>query len=155
MPIVRSYMCETCAHQMTVTLTAEQWDEPAPDCPRCAERNMRQEFRPFAIGGSTAGKAHALTEDIAANDYHVADMSTANREGDVPTVRYKDQVASAMPTSTWGMGANSALMQTAMAAGRQTRLSFGSGLDILQANIKSGVEPDLIENAKRRAIRIS
>jgi hypothetical protein len=41
-----------------------------------------------------------------------------------------------------------------MAAGRQTRLKHGSGLDILQANLKSGVEPDLIEVSKRRAMRV-
>jgi hypothetical protein len=146
-------MCEQCAHQITVTLTPEQWDDPAPECPECAKQQMQQEFKPFAISGSPSARAHALAEDIAAKDYQVADMSDARKEGDVPKVRYKDQSPSSFPSSTWG-GVNSSTMEAALAAGRATRLNFGSGLDVLQKNLKDGTEPDLIEMSKRRAMRV-
>jgi hypothetical protein len=112
---------------------------------------MHQEFKPVAITGSPSSRAHALAEDIAGNDYHVADMSDARREGDVPKVRYKDNAASVAPSS-WGAAEQT--IQQAIAAGRETRVKYGSGLDILQANIKSGAEPDLIELSKRRSPRI-
>ena len=153
MPIVRSYMCEDCAHQMTVTLTYEQWDEPAPPCPRCAENNMRQEFKPVALGGSNVAKAHGIAEDILANDYHVADVQREHRMEGTPKTRYKD--AGATPSqsgSSWGVAQQT--LQEAVAAGRETRMKYGSGLDVLQANIKSGAEPDLIELSKRRSIRV-
>jgi len=152
MPIVRSYMCADCAHQMTVTLDADQWDEPPPDCPVC-ERRLRQEFKPIAINGSPSARAHAIAEDIAANDYHVADMTDARRENEVPKVRYKDQSLSTLPQSTWS-GVPAATLEQAISSGRHTRLNFGSGLDILQSNIKNGIEPDLIEISKRRAMRV-
>jgi putative FmdB family regulatory protein len=153
MPIVRTYACEQCNHFMEVTLSAEQWDEPAPDCPACAARAMQQQFRPVAITGSPSARAHALAEDIAANDYHVANMGDARKEGDTPNVRYKDQSPSSLPSSTWS-GVNQATLEQAIANGRHTRLNFGSGLDILQSNLKSGAEPDLIANSKRRAMRV-
>jgi len=153
MPIVRSYFCEQCAHQMTITLTQEQWDDPPPDCPECSRRAMQQEFRPVAITGSPSARAHAIAEDIAANDYHVADMGDARKEGDLPKVRYKDASPASLPASSWS-GVSSEALSAAMTAGRHTRLNFGSGLDELQANIKSGAEPDLIANSKRRAIRV-
>lgn len=153
MPIVRTYACEQCNHFVEVTLSSEQWDEPPPDCPACAARAMQQQFRPVAITGSPSARAHAITEDIAANDYHVANMGDARREGAVPKVRYKDQPLSSLPASSWS-GASAATLQQAIDIGRHTRLNFGSGLDILQSNIKSGAEPDLIANSKRRAMRV-
>ena len=153
MPIVRTYACEQCNHFMEVTLSAEQWEEPPPEWPAWAARAMQQQFRPIAITGTPSARAHALAEDIAANDYHVANMTDARKEGDVPKVRYKDQPPSSLPASTWS-GVSAATLNEAMAAGRHTRLNYGSGLDVLQANIKNGTEPDLIENSKRRAMRV-
>jgi putative FmdB family regulatory protein len=153
MPIVRTYACEQCNHFVEVTLSMEQWDEPPPECPACAARAMQQQFRPVAITGSPSARAHALAEDIAANDYHVANMGDARKEGDVPKVRYKDQSPSSLPSSTWS-GVPQATLEQAIASGRHTRLNFGSGLDILQNNIKTGAEPDLIANSKRRAMRV-
>jgi putative FmdB family regulatory protein len=152
MPIVRTYACEQCNHFIEVTLSMEQCDDPAPECPACAARAMQQQFRPVAITGSPSARAHALAEDIAANDYHVADMGSARKEGDRPKVRYKDQTAP-LPTSTWA-GVPQATLEQAIASGRHTRLNFGSGLDILQSNLKSGAEPDLIANSKRKAMRV-
>lgn len=163
MPIVRTYACEQCNHFIEVTLSAEQWDEPPPPCPACAEREMdhpfvramppmNQEFKPTAITGSPSARAHAIAEDIAANDYHVANMGDARKEGDKPKVRYKDQSPASLPSS-WS-GVNQATLEQAMASGRHTRINYGSGLDILQNNLKSGVEPDLIANSKRRAMRV-
>jgi hypothetical protein len=129
----------------------EQWDSPPPDCPACAERQMQQEFKPVAIGGSISARANAAAEDIAANDYHVADM-TREREG-IPKVRYKDQIAASVPPSTWG-GVPHATLEAAIASGRQMRLQFGSGLDVLQSNIRNGIEPDLIANSKRISTKV-
>jgi 2-hydroxychromene-2-carboxylate isomerase len=111
---------------------------------------MQQEFKPVAIGGSNSAKAHAIAEDIAATDYHVADMQREHRSEGIPKVRYKDTTS--VQSSNWG--AAQGAIEMAIAAGRQTRLQYGSGLDVLQANIKSGAEPDLIANSKRRGIRI-
>ena len=95
MPIVRTYQCETCFHRIELTLASEQWDDPAPECPMCAHTAMQQQFKPVAITGSPSARAHAIAEDIAANDYHVADMSDDGRKpGGAPKVRYKDQGAS-------------------------------------------------------------
>lgn len=152
MPIVRTYACEACNHFIEVTLAAEQWEEPAPECPACAARAMQQQFRPVAITGSPSARAHAIAEDIAAKDYHVANMNDARKEGDTPKVRYKDQTAS-IPASSWA-GVPQATLEQAIISGRQTRLNFGSGLDILQSNLKSGAEPDLIAASKRRAMRV-
>jgi hypothetical protein len=153
MPIVRSYMCGDCAHHMTVMLSAEQWDDPAPDCPVCTQHAMRQEFVPIAINGSASARAHAIAEDIVANDYKVANMSDARKEGDVPKVRYKDESLTSLPKSTWS-GVSHDTMQQALVSGRETRLNFGSGLDILQQNLKNGTEPDLIALSKRKALRV-
>lgn len=150
MPIVRTYACEDCNHMMEVTLSSEQWNDAPPSCPECAQRAMRQEFMPVAIGGSASARAHAIAEDIAAKDYHVADMQDDRKEGLAPKVRYKDQTP---PTpSTWGIAA--AAMEQAIASGRQTRLDFGSGLDVLQHNLKTGAEPDLIAASKQRAMKV-
>jgi hypothetical protein len=163
---------------MEVTLSLEQWDAPAPECPQCAART-NQDFKPFAIGGSHRAKAVALAEDIAANDYHVADMQSDGREGGKPKVRYKDitpsdlpgapaaelqsainrirrdgpALATPAPPSQWG-GVSSEALATAVALGRETRLKHGNGLDILQHNLKTGVQPDLIEVSKRRSARV-
>jgi hypothetical protein len=131
----------------------EQWDEPAPDCPMCAERAMRQDFKPVAIGGSIAGKANAITEQILSEDYGVADMKRDRREGSTPTHRYKDQGTPAQ-ASVWG--ATGDMVNQAAAIGRQTRLASGglNGVDILQKAIKSGAQPDLIEASKRRGLKV-
>lgn len=111
---------------------------------------MNQEFRPIAIGGSNTSRAHAVTEDILSNDYHVADMQR-DKHASTPAVRYKDQT-STIPASTWQ--AANATLQQAISIGRETRLRHGNGLDVLQANLASGVEPDLIAASKRRAIKV-
>jgi hypothetical protein len=156
MPIVRSYMCEECGHMKTVTLTMEEWDAPAPHCSHCDDYSesgrMRQEFKPVAINGSPAARARDIAEDIAANDYHVADMQHEKRVEGTPKVRYKDETAAAVQ-SQW-RGVPSETMAAALAAGRETRLNFGSGLDVLQAGLKNGTVPDLIENSKKRAMRV-
>ena len=150
MPIVRTYQCEDCFHRIEMTLTGDEWDAPPPPCPVCAERPMRQEFRPVAIGGSPSSRAHAIAEDIADKDYHVADMQR-DKQAPTPAVRYKDHISSTS-ASTWQ--ANTETLQQAIMTGRAMRLQHGSGLDVLQANIKSGAEPDLIEISKRRALRV-
>lgn len=151
MPIVRSYMCPECAHQLTVTLTMEQVDEPAPACPRCsaseAGEPMRQEFKaPGIVGHSARSKAEAITDDILRNDYKVSDM---NRSPSRPNLSYQS------PSSdrhTWGVAREA--LESAIASGRRIRQQYGTGLDILQANLKSGKEPDLIAESKKRAIKI-
>ena len=150
MPIVRTYQCVECFHRMEITLDGNQWDDAPPDCPACARRVMAQEFKPINIGGSTRARAVKLAETIAAEDYHVADMNVEGREGGTPKVRFKDQTP--QTSSTWG--AAGAALEQAMAAGRQTRLQHGSGLDILQRALKSGDQPDLIEQSKKRMMRI-
>ena len=154
MPIVRTYACPECNHFIEVTLTADQWDDPAPSCPECDRREMQQQFRPVAIVGSPASKARALTEDIIGNDYQVADIQSEHRKEGVPKVRYKDAPAnpSSVAPSTWGVAEEA--LNTAIALGRQTRLRYGNGLDVLQANLKSGAQPDLIEASKRRSPRV-
>ena len=151
MPIVRTYQCIECFHRVELTLSAEEWDNPPPACPRCSVITQ-QEFKPFAIGGSVSGKANAITEDILANDYHVADIKREGRQQGTPSVRYKD--AATVPAQSGSWGATNQALEQAVVLGRQSRLQHGSGLDILQANLKSGAEPDLIANSKRRAIRI-
>lgn len=152
MPIVRTYGCEGCGFVMDVTLTLEQADNPPPDCPRCAGVTQ-QEFKPVAIGGSTSARANKLTEDILANDYGVANMQRDHREGSTPTVRYKDQ-GNAAQASTWG--ATGAMLEQAVAVGRQTRMANGglSGVDTLQAMLKSGQQVDLIEASKKRSMKV-
>ena len=150
MPIVRTYQCEDCNHRLEVTLSADDWNAPPPPCPECEARSMQQEFRPFAIGGSVSARAHALAEDIADKDYHVADMKR-DKHATTPTVRYKDQT-STIPSSTWQ--AASETLQAAIATGRETRIRHGNGLDVLQHNLKTGAEPDLIANSKARAIKV-
>ena len=160
MPIVRTYACPECNHMLEVTLSADDWDAEPPNCPRCIawdfKEPMRQEFKPPAIVGSPRARATAVAEEIAANDYHVADMQR-DKQAPTPKVRYKDSPVS--NPSSWGKTTDgsvitAAAMQEAMAAGRQTRLRFGDGLDVLKANLKSGAEPDLIELSKKRSMKI-
>jgi hypothetical protein len=164
MPIVRTYQCGDCFHRIEVTLTAEQWDDPPPPCPACATRPMQQEFTPPHIGGSTRARAVKLAETIAAEDYGVADMNIEGKEGVPNKVRYKDINPATQLTSGWGkvpgmpggktITVDSALMATAMAAGKQTRAQGGDGLDILQQALKSGAQPDLIEQSKKHMMRV-
>jgi hypothetical protein len=136
---------------MDVMLSMDQVDDPPPECPVChGNPPMRQEFKPVNIGGSNAGKAGQLAEDIIQNDYNVADMNRP-RAGEKRKVRYKDQV-SAYPDSHWQMAQGA--LEGAIAAGRQMRLRHGSGLDVLQSNLKSGVQKDLIEVSKQRSVKI-
>lgn len=150
MPIARTYQCTECFHRLEVILSSEQWNDPPPDCPLCAQQQMQQQFKPFSIGNTPTAQANAIAEKIAAEDYHVADMNRDHRLESTPKTRYKDPGSD---RSTWGV-ANEALQQ-AVALGRQTRLQHGSGLDILQANLKSGVERDLIADSKKRMIRLT
>lgn len=146
--ILRTYGCETCAHMMTVELRSDQWDQQPPECPQCSN-TTHQEFAPPAIGGSLFAKAAKLAEDIVEKDYGIADFKSDGRIEGRPKVRYKD----ASPgTSTWGM--HSEALSQAVALGRETRIKHGNGLDILQANLKSGAQPDLIELSKKRSMRV-
>ena len=156
MPVVRTYGCQSCGTFIEVTLTMEQVDEPPPDCPKCAAIPMQQEFKPIAIGGSVAARAHKLAETIAHEDYGVADMQTASRQGDVTKHRLKDQ-GNAMQqaqVSTWG--ASGGLMDTAIAIGRQTRMASGgySGVDTLHRMLKDVTQADLIEVSKQRSMKV-
>jgi hypothetical protein len=134
----------------------EQVDDPPPPCPACANREMAQEFKPVAIGGSTVGKAVKLAETIAHEDYGVADMQHDTRRGGVPKVRYKDQGTPLQQQQMSSWGAPGALLETAVGVGRQTRLASGgyNGVDVLQKMLKDGTQPDLIEASKRRAMKV-
>jgi len=147
--ILRTYLCEACGHTLEVQLSSDQWNAEPPDCDYCPATPMAQEFKPPAIGGSHAGKARALAEDIASNDYNVADYATSPSRG--RTVRYKD-ASDAIPASTWAT-AGSELAQ-AVALGRETRIKYGSGLDVLQGALKSGAQRDLIADSKKRSYRV-
>lgn len=151
MPIARSYMCPDCGHQVDVVLSADEWDAPPPYCEVCERREMHQEFKPPAIGGSVASRAIRLAEDIAEKDYGVADFKSDGREGGRPKVRYKDATPGVLPSS-WG-GAAGAIQQAA-ALGRETRLRYGSGLDVLHSTLKDGSQPDLIELSKKRSMKV-
>lgn len=151
MPIVRTYACPECNHMMEAVLSSLDWDAEPPECPACQGRAMRQEFKPVAIGGSAMSRAVALAEDIAEKDYNVADMKSRG-EGERAKVRYKDSTVSDLPASTWTNA--TATIEQAIAIGRQTRIQHGSGLDVLHSALKSGAQPDLIEQSKRRAIKV-
>ena len=131
---------------MTVTLPAEAWDDPAPNCPQCVEL-MQQEFKaPGIIGHSARSKAEKITEDIIRNDYKVSDI---NRSPSRPALNYQNP---STDRHTWGVAREA--LEAAVSSGRQIRQNYGSGLDILQANLKSGAEPDLLAISKRRAMRV-
>lgn len=155
MPIVRTYGCGDCGHFIEVTLTMEQVDDPPPQCPHCAARTT-QEFKPFAIGGSTVAKAVNLAETIAHEDYGVADMQHDTRRGGTPKVRYKDQGNTLQHQQMSSWGAPGGLLESAVSIGRQTRLASGgfNGVDVLQKMLKDGTQPDLIEASKRRAMKV-
>ena len=158
MPIVRTYGCPDCGHFLQVTLRADEWEAPAPECPRCLEADMRQEFRPFAITGSNAARARELAEDIASKDYNVANLQFRKDREVAPATphRLKDetpQSVASLPRSNWGVTGEA--LQQAVALGREVRLNHGgSGLDMLQNALKDGTQPDLIEVSKRRAMKI-
>lgn len=146
--ILRSYLCGECGYGMEVELRAEQWDQPPPDCPVCATRTY-QEFVPPAIGGSNRSKATDLAHKIAQEDYGVSDIRMARERGDKAQVRFKDAT---QPPSTWG--AQNAALEQAIALGRENRLRYGSGLEVLQRSLKDGTQPDLIEVSKRRSAKV-
>lgn len=151
MPILRTYACGDCGHMLEVTLSTDQWNAEPPDCPRCAERPMAQEFKPPAIGGSVRARAIKIAEDIAEKDYNVADFKSDGREGGRPKVRYRDAITTS--ASTWA-APNAASLGQAIALGRESRLKYGSGLDVLHSALKDGTQPDLIELSKRRSMRV-
>ena len=154
MPIIRTYICPRCNFTLEVTLAGEDWDAPAPVCPQCRRnRGMSQEFKPPAIvthAGQARDRADKITDDIVSNDFHVADYTRDRHEGSTPKHRYKDHT----PAQRAVWGAAQETLQAAVAAGLQSRLRFGSGLDVLQQNLKDGSQPDLIEASKRRSARI-
>ena len=147
--ILRTYVCPECNYIVEVELRADQWAELPPNCPNCIEPDLLQDFKPPAIGGSNQAKAVKMAQDIAERDYGVADLQTSRREGAPTKVRYRDQSPG---TSSWG-AANAAMAQ-AVALGRENRLRYGSGLEVLQTNLKNGTQPDLIELSKRRSAKI-
>ena len=136
---------------MEVVLKAEDWDKPPPNCPSCIawdlQEQMRQEFKPPAIGGSIAARAAAITESIIANDYGVADFRPDNREGGVAKVLYKDQGPNVMPAA-W-QNAQGMLAQAIDVGRAQRHVHYdkgpqGNGLDVLKGALASGEQPDLI-----------
>lgn len=161
MPIVRTYQCELCFNRLELTLTAEQWDAPAPECPFCNGMGMNQEFTPPRVNGSPSARANAIAEKIAAEDYGVGNMWRDSRGG-TPKVEYKDDMMgvpqrggrtwAGATRSTWG--ASAASLDQAIASGRAIRQQFGNGLDVLQSALKSGAQPDLIAASKRRSMRV-
>jgi hypothetical protein len=140
----------------------EQADDPPPGCPFCSGAS-RQEFKPVAIdrhsapqpfnptGGSPAERAHKVAQDIAEKDYHVADMDFHNvRQGETPKVRYKND-----PNATKWVQPNSEMIAAGAQVGRQLRQQFGGdGLDVLQGNLRSGKQVDLIEASRRRSAKV-
>jgi hypothetical protein len=147
--IIRTYRCEQCGYGMEVQLRSDQWNAEPPDCPQCA-RILGQEFAPPAIVGSNLAKATKTAEEIMRTDYGVADFRAARREGERSQVRYNDQ--SEQSRSQWGTSPE--VLNQAIALGRETRQRYGSGLDVLQRNLKSGAQPDLIEISKRRSMSV-
>lgn len=152
MPIIRTYACPECNHMMDVVLDSADWDAPPPECPACEQREtMRQEFKPVAIGGSLRSRAVAIAEDIASNDYKVADLSSRG-EGEPTKHRLKDQQG---PPTAAAWAAHTAVLEQAISIGRQTRIeSGGNGLDVLQGALKSGAQKDLIAESKKRSIKV-
>jgi hypothetical protein len=108
---------------------------------------MQQEFKAPGIVGSHRARAVALAEDIAANDYGVADINLSRREGIAPKVRYKDDNRGTHSNSNWG-GVNPEALESALALGRQTRREHGSSLDIIKTM------PDYIANSKKLSIKV-
>ena len=136
---------------LEVMLRADQWADAPPGCPRCAD-GMQQELKPVAIGGSNAGRAAALAEQIARDDYKVADMQMSRGIGSTPKVRYQDETSQTAPSVF--TSANREMLESVVATGRASRLKHGSGLDVLEHGLKSGNIPDLIEISKRRSLKV-
>jgi hypothetical protein len=113
---------------------------------------MQQEFKPPAIGGSVRSRAAKITEGIIANDYGVANFQSNGRQGGTPKVRYKDQTAGSLEATWQGAGGQRSMLETAISLGKANR--GRDGLNILQNNLASGVQPDLIEQSKRRSIKV-
>ena len=151
MPINRTYICPECNYRMEVVLNADEWDAPPPSCEACDAREMGQEFKPPAIGGSVRARAAKIAEGIMANDYGVANFQSDRRQGGTPKVTYKDQPASAAP-ATWQVAAHREMLETAISLGKANR--GRDGLNILQQNLASGAQVDLIEASKRRSIKV-
>ena len=149
--IIRTYGCGDCGNFLEVELRADQWDQEPPECPRCAERPMFQQFKPPAIGGSNRTRAADLALKIASEDYNVADLQPDRGQGATTKVRYRDTVPD-IPASTWSVP-NESLAQAA-ALGRQSRLQHGNGLDVLHGALKSGAQRDLIADSKARSIKV-
>ena len=142
---------------MDVTLSAEEWNAPPPSCPACDAADVGQEFKPPAIGGSVRMKAAAIAEDIMANDYNVANFQSDRREGGTPKVRYKDQTSAIAPAAWANAQAQLAQAIDIGKAHRQHRYANGpqgNGLDVLQAALRTGEQPDLIAASKKRAIKV-
>lgn len=151
--IRRTFMCPECAHRMEIVLSSDQWNSPPPSCEKCDARQMNQEFKPPAIGGSVRVRAAKITEDIIARDYNVANFHSDHRPGGVGKVRYKDETPNTMQASWNAMqGGGGSMLETAINLGKANR--GRDGLDILQKNLRSGVQPDLIEQSKRRSIKV-
>lgn len=149
--IRRTFMCPECAHRMEIVLTQDQWNSPPPSCEMCDARQMNQEFKPPAIGGSVRVRAGKIAEDIIGNDYNVANFQSDRGHGGPAKVRYKDQSDASIP-SAWQEAAHKEMLQTAIGIGKANRGM--DGLNILQKNLASGVQPDLIEVSKRRSIKV-
>jgi hypothetical protein len=78
-------------------------------------------------------------------------MRVEGREGMTNKVTYKDQGTRVAGQQWTG---NREAIEAAAAIGRQTRLKYGSGLDVLQRALKSGDQPDLIALSKKRSMRV-
>ena len=145
-------MCPECANRIEVALSAEQWDAPPPSCLVCDAREMNQEFKTPAIGGSHMSRAAAITESIIANDYGVSNV-TLDRKGGPNKIEYKDQSNSLVNGGAWA--GQRAMLEQAISIGKSNRREFGmDGLDILKRNLASGAQPDLIEVSKKRSIKV-
>jgi hypothetical protein len=137
---------------MEVILTPEEWQNPPPSCEMCDARQMHQEFKPPAIGGSVRGRATRLAENIIANDYNVANFQSDRRQGGRPKVTYKDETGG-LPQASWqDTSGHRSMLETAISIGKANR--GRDGLDILQRNLASGAQPDLIEASKRKSIKV-
>jgi len=159
MPIVRTYACKKCGTFINVTIENGNYDAPAPKCPACHARKMAQEFKPVAIRGDLSARVHAeikKRDESIKNDYGVADLQL-DGQGGRNKVKYKDTTPG-VGSSAWG--ATQAALQQAAALGKQQRTTryadgpSGNGLDILQGMLKSGEQPDLIEQSKKKSARV-
>jgi hypothetical protein len=155
--IQRTYVCAICNHVMNVELRSDQWAQEPPDCPVCVDYlakvefgngsgvPMQQEFKAPSIIGSLGTRAADTALKIAAEDYNVADIQVqSGSDNGPPKVRYKDT----NPDNRSSWGAQPAALEQAIAAGRQTREQFGSGLDIIKTM------PDLIALSKIKSAKV-